>query len=246
MSDKVRFERDGLYAYRWNGETRQDDVTKVTEDDCLRKLRCACEIGDGVTLLDIFRAVGELPVLKDFFAQYSWCWSMDEFMAAVNEPMRLEAGDEKIEYLEVYWDFDADRFKGEVTCGLSTGFHGIGFEGIGEHRNPSDNRVHWSVSCTPLYEIADCPVRLNEDVEIRPPNNLDAGELSRDALFSATHYFTLLEVLDAIFDDISFYGGPAEAADFIEEMNETMAGIESGEIETVPFDDFRANLEGEL
>ena len=234
MSDSVKFERDGLYAYKWDGDLRQDVVTKVTPDGCLKELRCACYIGDGVTLLDIFRTVKNLPPLKEFLCHYSWCWAMDEFMAQIEEPMRED--EPAIEYMEVYWDFDADKFQGETTCSLSTGFHGIGFEGKGEHRHPSTNRVHWSCSCTPLYEIADCPVRLNEEVEVREPRDLDDKHPKpmEPTLFKAKCCFSLLEVLDAIFDDISFYGGPAEARELIEEINEIKDAY--GDVEAIPLE----------
>lgn len=53
----------------------------------------------------------------------------------------------------------------------------------------------------------------------------------------------MLEILDAIYDDISFHGGPAENAAFIEQMKDTVEKIKSGEIKTVPIDEVFKDLE---
>lgn len=231
MSDYVKFQRDGLCGYKWNGDLQEHVAHKLEDDEVIRSLRCACEIDEGVTLLDLMRAVDSLPTLTEFLREYSWCWQIEQFHSQVSEPMRTENEHAaSIEYLEVYKHAYIHEFNGETTIDLSCDFHGVGKPESCEAR--PRGREFYSVSMTPLYDIADLPVRLNKQLVIYQawkPGDPPAEKV----LLAGDSCFSLLDVLDAIYDDISFYGGPAEAREMLEELRDTVEQIKSGELQTI-------------
>jgi hypothetical protein len=71
-----------------------------------------------------------------------------------------------------------------------------------------------------MYELAHLPVKLNNQCHLYDNKKL---------AFSGQKDFTLLEVLDAIYWDISFMGGPEDNSDFLEEMKDRVESIETGD-----------------
>lgn len=235
----------GLIEKTWDGDLRKDVTSVPSDERILRCLRNACSIEDGVTLLEIFQSVDKYPSLKGFIADYSWCGALEEFHVQATWPDPKSEHSSGIEYLEVYRHASADKFQGKVSFGVDVGFRGIGVPtceddkiGVG-----LDGKLRYSVSYCPLWEIAHLPVKLNHECVIYTP--WEKGKSPNELLRATGGYLSLLEVLDAIYDDISFVGSPGEKADFIEDIRETTEGIKSGEIKTVPLDDILDELREE-
>ena len=202
----VCIEKDGLWLYEYD----QDASFKRNKPNrifaCLREY---CEIADGVTLGDIFNIVDALPKLKSFISQYSWCCEIDEFHHQAKEAIPVDnktPEDEPLAYLRVYWHVSAQQHKKVNYFGMSPSFDGIGTGG-----------THYSVSYSPMYELAHLPVKLDTDFVIHRKQVSSTGE---KILYKANACFSVMEVLDAIYDDISFVGGPDDNKAFIENMKE--------------------------
>jgi hypothetical protein len=233
VSDYVRFEPDGLYGFRWDGDRRAYRKSRVRRRAVLSELRCRCEITKGVTLRQVFRAVDRYEALKAFIAAYSWCRDIDAFHAQAEEPMRT-AGSAPLDFLEVYHHTSVDRYKEQTTIEIGHDFHGIGpTDGDWIPNSKPDDKVLYSVSCTPAYDLADCAVVLNEEVVLRAPWE---GKPPQEVLIAGTRPFSLLEVLDAIYFEISFHGGPTESAEFMEEIRGRVAKIKAGDIKASSMD----------
>jgi len=207
----------------------------------LTHLRDAVEIAEGVTLRDLFRIVSKYKLLKLFVSQYSWCRQLEEFHAQAEEPMREEETD-KLEHLEIYWHASTHKYKGESSIDMEAGFHGIGVSKEIENNGP-DGKCHFSVSYSPMYELADLPLKLNTNIKIWGPWE---GKPPQKVLFEGKKYFSLLEVLDAIYWDISFMGGPAENKEFIEDMNSRVDDIKSGITKGIPAEEVFKELGMEM
>lgn len=231
MPDSVIISKNGLFRLDWSSKKREYIKRKVKKAHVLMCLRSACEIEEGTTLRDIFNIVDQYKLLKTVISHYAWCHQIDEFHAQAKEPYSYkdENSDEKIDYLEVLWHTDHQQYDDETTFGISTEFHGVG--------TMAGEPTCFSVSCTPMQDLADLPIKLNKQVKIYSVWKLGkrVKEFPQE-MITATNCFSLLEVLDAIYYDISFYGGPAENREFVEEMKETVEGIKNGTVETVPFD----------
>jgi len=256
MSEYLEFTPDGLFAYKWNGKKRKTIRFRPKKLSIGTQLRSRCEIVEGTTLRNIFDAVDRYKLLKLIVAQYSWCRQIDEFHAQAKEPMRDDPDDkDPLTYLEIYHHPEVHQFTEKkkhpggmrerittVDFEISDGFHGIGPAPKSKEDDPAyrsdDGNIQYSVSYSPMWKLADLPVKLNKEFNVYEP--FDASKHKRgnppQKLLTATRDYSLLEVLDAIYWDISFVGGPAENAAFIEGLNDTMEKIKNGQVAMIPME----------
>lgn len=256
MADYCKIRGDKLLVYRWDSDRRGYVGQRAQKGTVWTHLRIPCRIAPETTLLDIFRMVASYKLLTALVSQYSWCRCIDEFHAQAEEPMRGE--DRDVEYLEIYWHTSCNQYSETkkhpggvrertkvVAYDAQPMFHGVGKAGMVDYRE--DGRELYSVSYTPMYDLADLPVKLKEEFTIYTPLNLSRkkGEQFKqpEELLKAKRTFTLLDVLDAIYDDISFHGGPAENAEFIEELKGRAQEIQDGVADAVPIDELFDDLD---
>lgn len=246
----VFFTKAGLFEEKWNGKRKQHVRRRVKKLTVWTHLRDACEIEEGVTLLDIFRTVSQYKMLRLFVAQYSWCKAIDDFHAQAEEPNYDEADedpDEKMDALEIYWATDYGTDEGKPYMNCDPAFHGIG-KARGKYAEdaPPDFQMRWSVSMSPMYSIAHLPVVLNPHVELYDYEPLKKKPLAKGEsikpFFTATKVFTLQDVLDAIYWEISFHGSPQGKSEFKDELNARMEDIKSGLVEGIPAEEVFGNL----
>lgn len=104
MINSVKFEKNGLFEYRYDGELKQYFPYQVHPDRIFCILRERCEIADDVTLLDIFRTVASYKDLMSFLALYSGC-KIEDFHAQAEDPpiVHPEDKEEELKYLQVTW-----------------------------------------------------------------------------------------------------------------------------------------------
>ena len=189
----------------WNSDTLEYAPDLAPKSQIIN-LRTRCEIEPGVTLGDIFQAVQDDKTLMDFIAQYSWCWAIQEFHDEAKLPPHETIDTKIVEILiEAYSELHTAR-KGKKTFPEKPmSFNGVWlhFTGIGE------DGVHYSISCTPMNELANVPVRLS---------NTCTFDKDFERLFEqpCEYCFSLLDVLDAIYFDISFHGSPSQNKEFIQ------------------------------
>lgn len=252
MSERIEFTPDGLVEYKWDGEKKKYIRKRPKKKQILTCLRKNCEIAEGTTLKQIFEAVDRYQLLKLVISQYSWCHDIDAFHAQAQEPQRFDPDDghEVIDYLEIHHYPEVHQFTEKkkhpggtrertITVDFETevAFHGLGpVDEKSEYPQSAnkDGMVQYSVSYSPMWKIADLPVKLNKTFEVFEPFTNYKQGVPRVKLIDATRGFTLLEVLDAIYWDISFMGGPTENASFLESMKETVESMKNGEIPLIP------------
>jgi hypothetical protein len=264
VPDAVKITKDGkLYEKRWDEEKQKHRWNRVKKFNVGTSLRCACTLQKGVTLRSIFDVVESYDILKLFIGQYSWCRHLEKFHEAMKKPKNSDK--RPLNHLEVYWHAEVESVVSKTKAPgghkittklldyeLSAGFHGFGVptqDEIDNHHivpDPSDGMICYSVSCTPMSELADVEVRLNEVAEIYEPWTLGYHSKdnppSREKIKDVTRQFTLLEVLDAIYWDISFYGGPEESEEFLEGLKQTKEEIEAGLVAMIPHEQVMKQL----
>ena len=244
MSEHIEFTPDGLVVHKWSAAKQKNIRKRPKKLTILTHLRSHCEIAEGTTLRQIFAAVDKYKLLKSVVSQYSWCHDIDAFHAQANEPQRYNPDDDcELEHLEICHHPEVHKFMEKkkhpggtrertITVDFETyaGFHGIGNATKDYPSNRPDGKVSFGVSYSPMWELADLPVKLNKSFDVFEP--FESGKHNRsklpEKLLTATREFTLLEVLDAIYWDISFMGGPQDNADFLEDMKGTVAEIKNG------------------
>jgi hypothetical protein len=245
MSDFVRFTKNGLIAFDWDGE-KQEYVPDLEPHPAgnIINLRSRAELDPGVTLGDVFRAVEADEMLMDVIAFYSWCSPIREFHAAAKIPR--EPFVEASEFVKDEYGTMQPAHEGEEDPIVE-----VVLEAFGEfHRNykdkngpPSFEGVWWhfsgtaksgqsyGISCTPVNELVDAVVKIEPMIHFSK-----SFEKMDDVLPPATITCSLLDFLDCIYFDISFHGGPQQNKEFIEKMVGMVDDIKSGKAKTVPFD----------
>ncbi len=199
MGGYVRLTKQGLLEFDYDSESQSYLSQPVSQDRIFATLRLSCKIDPGVTLLDIFNTVANYPALTGFLAQYSWCFAIQEFHEAAQRPAapttlkRLEIS----RYVQTHTYDDVRHLSADICDALD--FTGVG--PLDEHGN-----TRYGVSLSPMNMLANLPVTLNTTCEIH--HNFEKVSEWETG-------FSLLEVLDAIYDDISFHGGPEENEAFL-------------------------------
>lgn len=243
----IKITKDDFVVSTWNGEIREYEESIPDDDHILALLSDSCEIDSGVTLKDIFAIVERYPSLVSFIRDYSKCFHIDEFHEAAKEPqVEKEEFDHIIDYLEVYKFWHVNEYKKKISFSINEEFHGIGhYIKDTEHRKAGDAE-RFSMSYSPMNEIAHYEVRLNSNVSLYSPYNHKAPKRSEERLLiEGETYFTLLEVLNAIYYDISFVGGPEDNKAFLEKMRERVDEIKDGTAELIPMDELFDDIDDE-
>lgn len=186
--------KNGLYSEKWIAATRTYSRSIAEEDIVFTYLRERCIIEEGVTFLDIVRILSKYEPLILFFSQYSWFNRLSEYIESLNDSEIVD----NIEYLEVFWYancFQLKNFqlKDENKIELSPSFQGVGKEKEGK-------RILYGVSDG--MGLAKIPVKLNESANFYDEKG--------NVIFSGKKDFTLHEVIDAMFWEISFFRPKSE------------------------------------
>lgn len=260
MSEHIEFTPNGLVLHKWSASKRKYVKKKPKKTTIVTHLRSRCEIAEGTTLKHIFETVDQYKFLKAVVSQYSWCHHIDEFHAQAQEPKYSDSdpdNETKLEYLEIYHSPEVHKFTEKkrhpggtrertITVDFETQaeFHGIGLPTKDYPSMRPDGKVVFGVSYSPMWELADLPVKLNKSFDVYEP--FDSSKHNRNTkqeiLLTSKREFSLLEVLDAIYWDISFMGGPQENAKFIEEMKDDIQKINDGTMPLIPIEQVFTDL----
>jgi len=175
----------------------------VSYENEMSCLMANCKISGNTTLGDIFRFVGGNRALEHFMSKYSWC-DIPSFHEAAKKPSEKKPSDE-IKHLQI--SSYGELVKGQFYIASK-------FEGIGDMSQLTKDEIartrphaiipeteRYSVTMTPMAELVHTPVILNQQFDIRFFKN---AKIFSDGFKE----FTLLDVLDAIYWDIGYYGDP--------------------------------------
>jgi hypothetical protein len=225
------------------GEYKDFDVT----NKAISYIREACELEEGVTLKDLFLL---LQPEVDLFQVIFQNWLKEYVEYGLNNPGK-PAGTydpEEIEYLELYWDL---YFDSEALYGHSRpSFHGVGYElrenlywkqdgseELGEPQWQQGERIPWGLMGSDLLSFINKPLKLNNKLTIYD-DNLDGDPSTYGKVLAeySNPTYTLFNIIEGVFWEISFHGGISESKEFSEELKEAADKVRSGEAKTVPFD----------
>jgi hypothetical protein len=189
----------------------------LRKENPLKYLLHPVKVDKDVTVGDIFRWVAQNEELKSFISMYSWCQEIDAFHEEAANPQE-SAWHAKIHYAEVYRSL-------EVHVGERHSIdEGLNFHGVGEiledtlkfyerTNSPAPSTDRYSLSGSSVGTYSHLPLRVEEMVEIQqmPIYSRKGGcKQPLKILAKVRCPWTLLEILDAIYWDISFYGSPSQ------------------------------------
>ncbi len=226
-----------LLFKKWNYveeiEEGHYDVYDVT-DDPYEHLDDQIEIEYGATLDHLFNIVSKEVDILNVIYRTSWIKPFIEHWHEVKKdyvPLVHEYGSDNVEYVELYWHYEMDD--GYIGWNDMPHFHGVGWE-LKEDKwekwdkeNPSYKagyRISWGIDFMPLNEILHLPIRLNEAFIVYP--DMKDWKPNTPPLFEAKKKFTLGNVIEGTFWELSFYGGPEDKAEQKEHLDGIMDDLD--------------------
>lgn len=213
--EPIAFTKEGIF-----------NAVGMPVEEPLTCLFAPCAVEEELTLGDIFKYVSEHELLQDVIAMYSWCSGIEEFHRAALLPLAKEDDDEKLWHLEIaryvsiyatkngYFNYQPDFIGvGELSKDLVAHYK--------EHGLELPDSQTYGIGMTPPNELVHLPVHCETDMEFSFVNKQYKVVEKK----KAKTFYTLLDLLDAIYFEISFYGGSPQE---IQEVKEEVQGrIES-------------------
>jgi hypothetical protein len=243
MQDLILQPGPALIARSW----RTDDVHESgrwheldATDRAHEFLFALVTLDSAVTLGDIFRLLDASPVLKQVFRR-----NFSEMLCfeARKGPFDAEPSDsvspEGIEFLELQHQWHLDTSQQTYSSTQRLQLHGVGFElqaDAPSYFRKQGERIHWSVSLTPLRELLALPIRVNPELRVME-DDVNAKAFGDEILKGKHPEVTLGQVIDGVIYEISFHGGPQERAEFRSGLDTQLAEIKAGTAEVVSGDD---------
>jgi hypothetical protein len=198
-------------------------------------------------LSDLFRLLEANPVAqkvfrRDFADELCAGGRQGPVVKEVAEPLPEGGG---IEYLELYqqWSLDTNSNTYGMTQRLH--LHGVGFELVddvpGYHRKKGE-RIHWSISLTPLRALLSLPLKVNAAVSIIE-DDINAKAFGHVISRGNHPTVTLGQVIHGVLWELSFHGVPEQQTEFGDELNRSLAEVKAGTAELVSGDSFFDELD---
>jgi hypothetical protein len=251
MAEKVTLTPDGLMVAQWNPDTeeQEEELMEATDPTVLSHLRTYCEIDPDTTLWHIMDFVRKSEVLTFLISQYTWCSNIDDFHNELDKPAIIDEND-KMDHLEVCWAVDYLKTSNYTNFGMTPEFHGVSLPLTAEDQAAASaesgfeqavGRIEkYSVSASPLNQFAHLKLVLNAKVEVYRLKK--HPKLKNYKLLTSECDFSLLDIIDSIYFDISFHGPPDQRDKFVEELKEQVEELDLGLVELIPMDEVFEDL----
>ena len=192
----LKIEKTKILYFPYENLKGYRNLTKV-KDGIFRKMNDTVEIADNVTFGDFFKfLIKEKELVNTIFTASLYGVPFDLFIKDFKKESKFD--DQEIHYLEIYWyvDFEEDGLY------IGSRFHGFGSWNVPDVPNQTGPV---GIFLTPINELKNYPLRLNEVFEIYSP------ELKQDnesLILKTTKRFTLYDIINAIFFELTWYGTP--------------------------------------
>jgi len=207
------------------------DVT----DDAYLYLNDNVKFEEGVTLRTLFSLIHKhIDIFKLIFGNW-----IDEYTDVILNGVPEKEDDEgSIDYLRVYFFIEVDDKGNELSIPAWPDFDGIGVAKTDDVVYKKGDTIKWGVGYSPMQNLADLPIILQEKVEVWYSKSKELKEYESNG-------FTLYQVIQGIVWEISFHGGPEQTSKFMDKIQVQIERIKSGEEKTYPLEDLLGGLDSE-
>jgi len=238
----VVIQRDGRILIQENGEEDRfaDPSDPLAIVACFR---ATVELEEGLTSAQLMRALRPWSAV---LSRAGWM-DFDAWIAALDRPFMKVAGDDdgegRIVSIELVPTFDV--FRGKRPDGIELSIHPA-WRPLGNRVDASGAEMEQcSLSFVDPREYAHLPLIINEKVSVKDVQSMppfgqeailpDALPGTYDRIAQAPFLFDTIVL--GFLDDISYHGSPEDTAEVGESLAGMVRDIQSGEIETTPFED---------
>lgn len=246
MAEKVTLTPDGLLVSQWNSNTREYEVELMGEDEnVLSHLRTYCEIDNDTTLWHIMDFVRKNELLCLFLAPYSWCNNIDDYHAELDKKPVIDEND-NMDHMEIYWHVMYHKSRKDTDFGMSASFHGVGLPITKENqkeKNKDSFRGELPLGFIEKYSTSGLSIERMSHLKVMLDTEIKVYRLKRSSpaksvcILTSKCSFSLLDVLNAIYDDISFFGAPEQRDEWVGDMHnqieKSREDIAEGNVSTI-------------
>ncbi len=213
MENKVRIDK----VFK-SDHVKIDRTLRFDYDDLIKKV----DLDNSFTLGDVLFVCEKSKIPMETLQKLVRCHYVKQYCKEVKK--RADKNSE-IDYLEIYWGGNIDDMSGQVECNSQWIFHGLGKKGVvsDDYTNamsPEEKgnyREKYAVEFSPMYKLAHLPIKVLDRMiivnELKPPTSKGSVKTIEFA-----PPITLIELLHAIFWELSFYGSPEERNTKIKEL----------------------------
>jgi len=231
-----------LLATVWDKKQKQDvDITNQLFD----KLYDHCEIEDGVLLKDIFILVNAHTNTLSGLLTQSPTWLKEIIDEGLNSTIQSK-NDSKIEWLELSHCAEINNYYDKNRKDLDdyVSFNGVGDPPDEEHYKnwPVGQKERYALDFSPAYELINFPLKLNKNCKIYDNCKVSKKEYKHEVVLEVNREFKLIDILRAIFWEMSFMGGPKDRDVKSVEIMKSIDDIDSGKAKTIPWEEVKKNL----
>jgi len=196
--------------------------------------------------------LSEIPI--EILCQIVRCNYIPLYWDEVNKDRDPEY-DSGIEYLEVSWWGSKSTYNNKREDGNGWVFDGVGLTGdipedVAEYVSEeklaemisSGWRQKYAIEFTPLYNISDYVIRIDKEMSITDYDveDYDCGDFYKKIDFTLS--ITLVELIYAVFYELSFIGSPEDRDSKKEELGQMAKDLKEGKIETVPWEEVKERI----
>lgn len=233
--DRLEFTKKGLIGFKWNAIKQKYEKFSITGESIFHDLRTSCTIKENFTLGDLFSFVEKNENLKSFLKSYSWCHHIDEFHKQAQEKTN---SNKKLKFIQIHPIFDCHSFDKEASLHIYPAMSVVG-------ENEEGIEVNYCPSFIPMGELKDLPMKIERSIPIGSP--LGSKKYKKyEEFYKAEITFSLLDILDSIYWEISFYGGPKEKQELADTLDKRVKDLDSGKVKSIPFEEFKKKLKKKL
>lgn len=196
-----------IYYSNYSISTSFDDVEILYIDDIVSFLSEYVELGESVTIKRIFEIISaNIDKFNEIYYSTLGGLTLEPYLQEIenNQTENLD-----IDYVELYWL--CDKFDNELN--ISPSFRGI-----------STKFEDCALDFISLNNIKNCILKTNTIIDIFDYNNMEQTE--KNNLQIGNKQFTLFELFNAIFYEISFHGGPQDKNEIFKEIEESISEID--------------------
>ncbi len=185
----VKITSKGIFKLEWNSKSKIYKIGSMIKPDVIfTALREEVLNLDGVTLKTIFKAVDKYPKLKEFISQYCWCKSIDSYHKEAYKKGKQIA-------------------KNITICKVGN----VAYISLSNVINVDyKQNVESTLLVLNLKNVSNTPMKLITHGEVYQINK-NGEEVAR---VEGKVDFSLLDILEAIYWEISFFGGIEDTKTF--------------------------------
>jgi len=241
VSDALIITPDKVLYRAWNRDIKQEETKEVDPEELFGCLWDIVEFQGVITLRRIFELIDVDPELWESTIQENLLPLLEE----MKKPAKQEVAKDGMERLQIYWGAELRISEGEKEFSLWPSFHGYGkyIRTEDDHSPMEDGEdIAYAVEFTPVNQLADYPIELLTAVEVIKQDH-DHMEAPEETLDLGHKPFMLLDVVKAIFCELTFAGTPDQRDEQWGEINKAYDEVKSGEAETLSWDDVKKRLE---